>query len=59
LAEHLLHDYHKELPDGVTLIPSSGGVFEVTRGDHLLFSKKETGRFPEEGELDEAMGRER
>jgi selenoprotein W-related protein len=59
LAEHLLHDYHKELPDGVTLIPRSGGVFEVTRGDHLLFSKKETGRFPEEGELDEAMGSER
>jgi selenoprotein W-related protein len=58
LAEHLLHDYHKQLPGGITLIPSSGGVFEVTLGDRLLFSKKQTGRFPEEGEVDEAVSAE-
>jgi selenoprotein W-related protein len=55
LAEHLLHDYHKQLPGGITLVPSSGGVFEVTLDDRILFSKKQTGRFPEEGELDKAM----
>jgi selenoprotein W-related protein len=58
LAEHLLHDYHKQLPGGITLVPSSGGVFEVTLDDRILFSKKQTGRFPEEGELDKAMNGE-
>lgn len=31
----------------VTLIPSSGGVFEVTLGGDLVYSKKATGEFPE------------
>jgi len=33
------------------LVPSSGGVFEVTAGDHVLFSKRATRRFPEPGEV--------
>ncbi len=33
------------------LIPSSGGVFEVTLGDEQIFSKKREGRFPEEDEI--------
>jgi selenoprotein W-related protein len=28
------------------LIPSSGGVFEIRAGDRLIFSKKQSGRFP-------------
>jgi selT/selW/selH-like putative selenoprotein len=35
----------------VTLIPSSGGVFEVRRGDDLIFSKRGHGRFPDDGEV--------
>ena len=35
----------------VKLIPSSGGVFEVTADDKLVFSKRELGRFPEPGEV--------
>ncbi len=31
----------------LTLIPSSGGVFEVSLGDELIYSKKATGEFPE------------
>ena len=31
----------------MTLIPSSGGVYEVTFGDQLIYSKKETGEFPD------------
>jgi len=31
----------------LTLIPSSGGVFEVTLGGELIYSKKATGEFPE------------
>jgi selenoprotein W-related protein len=34
-----------------TLIPASGGVFEVTLNSELIFSKKELARFPEEGEV--------
>jgi selenoprotein W-related protein len=37
--------------EGLTLIPSSGGVFEVKVDDRLLFSKKETGRFPNPNEV--------
>ena len=35
----------------LTLIPSSGGVFEVTIGNDLVFSKKALGRHPEPGEI--------
>jgi selenoprotein W-related protein len=28
------------------LIPSSGGVFEIRADDRLIFSKKQSGRFP-------------
>ncbi|MBF2760233.1 MAG: Rdx family protein [Ectothiorhodospiraceae bacterium AqS1] len=36
----------------VALIKSAGGVFEINLGDRLLFSKKATGRFPSEEELE-------
>lgn len=35
----------------LTFVPSSGGVFEVTANGAKLFSKKESGRFPEPGEI--------
>lgn len=35
----------------VELVESSGGVFEVSVDDRLVFSKKALGRFPEDGEL--------
>ena len=34
-----------------TLIPSSGGVFELTINGDLVFSKKGKGRYPESGEV--------
>ena len=33
------------------LIPSTGGVFEVTVNDEKVFSKKQLGRHAEEGEI--------
>lgn len=39
----------------VSLIPSSGGVFEVTFNDELIFSKKELNRFPNENEVEEII----
>jgi len=56
LAENILHDYYEQIPAGVHLLPSEGGVFEVSLGDRLIFSKKATDRFPEENEVEEAMG---
>jgi selenoprotein W-related protein len=35
----------------LSLIPSSGGVFEVVADGKTIFSKKETGRRPEPGEV--------
>jgi selenoprotein W-related protein len=39
------------------MIPSKGGCFELTVGGRKLYSKLETGTFPDEDELIEAVGR--
>jgi selenoprotein W-related protein len=35
----------------VDLIKSSGGVFEVVIGGDLIYSKKQTGEFPDEMQI--------
>jgi len=35
----------------ISLIAGSGGVYEVTVDGRLIFSKKQLGRFPAEGEI--------
>ena len=35
----------------VQLIPGHGGVFEVTLDDRLIYTKSDTGRFPNAGEI--------
>jgi len=37
------------------LIKSSGGVFEVSLNNSLIFSKKELGRFPNENEVENIL----
>lgn len=39
----------------VTLLPSSGGVFEVTFNGELIFSKKSLDRYPEKNEIEEII----
>ncbi len=51
MVEAILGAYEHYIDD-VTVIPSKGGVFEVTAGDQLVFSKKELGRH---AEIDEVM----
>lgn len=34
------------------LVKGHGGVFEVSVGEQILFSKKQLGRFPEPGEIE-------
>ena len=50
LAEELLTTF-KQTCDGLLLIPSDGGCFEVERDGELLFSKLAAERFPEDGEV--------
>ena len=49
-AQELLTTFEEEL-GGVTLIPGTGGIFEVRIDQALLWSRKEEGRFPEAKEL--------
>ncbi len=35
----------------VELVPGVGGVFEITVDGQLMFSKKQTGRFPTDEEV--------
>jgi len=41
----------KELGIDCALVASGGGVFEVTVDGKLIFSKKQLGRFPDDGEV--------
>ena len=41
--------------DSLELIPSKGGVFEVTLDEELVFSKKALGRHAHPGEVREAV----
>jgi selenoprotein W-related protein len=52
LAENVLHDYYEQLPGGVEIKPGTGGIFEVELNGSLIFSKEETGRFPQENEIE-------
>jgi selenoprotein W-related protein len=50
LTEQLVSRYPAEIAS-LTLIPSSGGRFEVKVGEELIFSKKTLGRHAEPGEI--------
>jgi selenoprotein W-related protein len=48
----LATELKQEVPDvEVRLVPSSGGVFEVTVNGNLVFSKKALRRHPQPGEI--------
>jgi selenoprotein W-related protein len=46
----LLEEFEHHIEE-IVLVPSKGGVFEVTAGDRLLYSKKATGRHAEYEEV--------
>lgn len=53
----LVDKYDKHFAE-ITLKPSDGGRFEVTVNDNTVFSKLDTGRFPEDQELAELVSKE-
>lgn len=50
MMQELLTTFESDL-GGVTLVPGSGGVFEVRAGESLVWSRAVEGRFPEIKEL--------
>jgi selenoprotein W-related protein len=54
MADRLLEDFEHNL-DGITLIPSTGGVYEVVVDDREVYSKKATGRHAEYVEVGDAV----
>ncbi len=55
MAEIILHDHFDVIPGGVLLVPGSGGIFEVTLNGRNLYSKEQTGRFPNENEVEDIL----
>ncbi len=50
LAADLLKNFEAEI-ETLSLVPSDGGRFEVTVNDKLVYSKFQTGRHAEPGEV--------
>lgn len=50
MAQELLTTFESEIGE-MTLVPGSGGIFEVRADGALLWSRKERGRFPELPEI--------
>ncbi len=54
MTEELLKEFEGQVTSW-TLIPSSGGVFEVRVNGELVFSKKQLGRHAEVEEIRQAL----
>jgi selenoprotein W-related protein len=50
LANELLKNFEPDI-ESITLIPSEGGRYEVTVNDKLVYSKLQTGRHANPGEV--------
>jgi selenoprotein W-related protein len=50
LAQAIMDEFGQRF-GAIKLIPSDGGRFEVSLDGNLIFSKLETGRFPEDKEI--------
>lgn len=54
LARSILNEHKNNITE-LTLVPSSGGVLEITLNNELIFSKKELNRYPEKGEVEKLV----
>lgn len=50
MAQELLSTFSLEL-GAVTLVPGTGGIFQIACGDHLIWERKRDGGFPDVKEL--------
>jgi len=56
LAAKLLEQFKRRISE-LTLEPSTGGCFELTIGSELIYSKLQTGRFPDEATIAAEVGK--
>ena len=54
MANKILSTFGQKI-NTLTLVPSSGGVFEINLDGDLLHSKKQSGSFPEENAIIELI----
>ena len=57
LAANILK-MHKNNITSVNIMPSDGGVFEVSMDEEKIFSKKELNRFPEHLEVEKILSQQ-
>ena len=50
MAQEILNTFEEEV-DELSLLPGTGGIFEITVNDQLIWSRKEMGGFPDIAEL--------
>lgn len=50
MAQELLTTFESDI-GGLTLVPGTGGIFEVSLNGTVIFSRKDAERFPESKEL--------
>ena len=55
MATKILTQYKQRI-EGMELQPSSGGCFELTVDGELVYSKLDTGQFPDEDEMVTTVG---
>ncbi len=55
MATKILMQYKQRL-EGLELQPSTGGCFELTIDGELVYSKLQTGQFPDEEDMVTAVG---
>ena len=56
MATKVLTRYKQKL-QGLELVPSGGGCFELTIDGELVYSKLKTGQFPDEDEIVAEIGK--
>ncbi len=54
LTRNILTDHGNKIEE-LNLVPSTGGVLEVTLNDELIFSKKQEDRYPEKREIEDIV----
>lgn len=48
---------YKQKLESLELVPSGGGCFELKLGNDLVYSKLQTGEFPDEAEMVKVVGK--
>lgn len=56
MADKLLTTYKQQIK-GLRLVPAGGGCFELTADGALLYSKLQTGEFPDEQAILDVVGK--